>query len=138
MFISQNVLRIVLCSPLRWAVRWPAGGLPVSAAVEEYIKTCPTCQRVKADHLPPAGILFPLPMPKRRGVHQPRLGLHRAPDGPARRRSGHDFVQVYIDLLTGRVWLVRVPTTKTATAETAARNFAASVLRDVGLPDVLV
>ncbi len=29
--------------------------------------------------------------------------------------SGHDFLQVHIDLLTGRVWLV--PTFKTATAE---------------------
>ena len=38
--------------------------------------------------------------------------------------------------MTGRVW--PVPTTKTATAETAARNFVASVFRDVGLPDVLV
>ena len=51
-------------------------------------------------------------------------------------RSGQDFVQVHIDLLAGRVW--PVPTTKTATAETAARNFVASVFRDVGLPDVLV
>jgi hypothetical protein len=51
-------------------------------------------------------------------------------------RSGHDFLQVHIDLLTGRVWLV--PTFKTATAEVAARNFLCSVFRDVGLPDTLV
>ena len=51
-------------------------------------------------------------------------------------RSGHDFLQAHIDiLLTGRVWLV--PTFKTATAETAARSFVSSVLRDVGLLDVL-
>ncbi len=50
--------------------------------------------------------------------------------------SGHDFLQVHIDLLTGRVWLV--PTFKTATAETAARNYVGSVFRDEGLPDVLV
>ena len=31
-----------------------------------------------------------------------------------------------------------VPTFKTATAEAAARNFVASVFRDVELPDVLV
>ena len=46
---------------------------------------------------------------------------------------------MHIDHLTGRVWLV--PTFKTATAETAARNFVAavaSVFRDVGLPGVLV
>ena len=51
-------------------------------------------------------------------------------------RSGHDFVQVHIDLLTGRVWLA--PTTKTATTVTVARNFFASVFSDVRLPDVLV
>ncbi len=34
------------------------------------------------------------------------------------------------------MWLV--PTFKTATAETAARNFVVSVFRDVGLPDLLV
>jgi hypothetical protein len=51
-------------------------------------------------------------------------------------RSGHDFLQVHIDFLTGRVWLV--PTFKTATSATAARNFVSSVFRDVGLPDMLV
>ena len=50
--------------------------------------------------------------------------------------SGHDFLQVHIDFLTGRVWLV--PTWKRATAAVAADNFIASVFRDVGLPDTLV
>ena len=43
---------------------------------------------------------------------------------------------MHIYLLAGRVWLI--PTFKTATAEEAARNFVASVFRNVGLPDVLV
>ena len=111
----------------RRSVWWP--GMP--AAITEYVRTCATCQRVKADHLPPAGLLFPLPVPSRRGgcISLDFLELPMA-------RSGHDFVQVHIDLLTGRVWLV--PTSKTATAETAARNFVGSVFRVVGLPDVLV
>ena len=106
---------------------WPG----LSAAVEEYIRTCPTCQRVKADHLLTACLLSSLPVPTRRGdcISLDFIELPSA-------RSGHDFVQVHIDFLTGRVWLVS--TTKTATAETAARNFVASVFRDVGLPDVLV
>ena len=109
------------------SVLWPG----LSAAVEEYIRTCPTCQRVKANHLLPAGLLSPLPVPTRRGgcISLDFIELPTA-------RSGHDFVQVHIDLLTGRVWLV--PTAKTATSETAARKFVASVFRDVGLPDVLV
>jgi hypothetical protein len=111
----------------RRSVWWP--GMP--AALTDYVRTCPTCQRVKADHLPPAGLLFPLPVPSRRGgcISLDFLELPAA-------RSGHDFLQVHIDLLTGRVWLV--PTFKTATAETAAHNYVGSVFRDVGLPDVLV
>ena len=105
---------------------WP--GLPTD--IDEFIRTCPTCQRVKADHLPPAGLLFPLPVPTRRGG---TISLDFLELPPA--RSGHDFLQVHIDLLTGRVW--RNPTFKTAIAETAARNFIGSVFRDVGLPDVL-
>ena len=71
--------------------------------------------QLKADHLPPAGLLYPLPVPARRGGYI-RLDVLELPVA----RSGHDFLQVHIDLLTGRVWLV--PTFKTATAETAARN----------------
>ncbi len=102
----------------RRSVWWP--GMP--AAITEYVRTCATCQRVKADHLPPAGLLFPLPVLSRRGGC---ISL-----------DFHDFVQVHIDLLTGRVWLA--PTPKTATAKPAARNFVGSVFREVGLPDVLV
>jgi transposase InsO family protein len=111
----------------RRSVWWP--GLP--ATVTEYVQTCPTCQRVKAEHLPPAGLLFPLPVPSRRGGCV-SLDFMELPTAV----SGHDFLQVHIDLLTGRVWLV--PTFKTATAEVAARNFVGSVFRDVGLPDTIV
>jgi hypothetical protein len=50
--------------------------------------------------------------------------------------SGQDFLQVHIDLLTGRVWLVQ--TFKTVAAVVAARNFVGSAFRDVGLPDTIV
>ena len=111
----------------RRTVWWPA--LP--SDLETFIRTCPTCQRVKAEHGPPAGLLYPLPVPARRGgaISLDFIELPTA-------RSGHDFLQVHIDLLTGRVWLV--PTFKTATASDAAVNFISSVFRDVGLPDVIV
>ena len=75
-----------------------------------------------ADHfkLLPAGLFYPLPVPTRRGG---TISLDFLELPPA--RSGHDFLQVHIDLLTGRVWLVSP--FKTASAETgretAARNF---------------
>ena len=101
------------------------------ADVETFIHTCPVCQRVKAEHGPPAGLLFPLPVPTRRGgtISIDFIELPRA-------ASGHDFMQVQMDLLTGRVWLV--PTFKSATAELATRNFVDSVVRSVGLPDCIV
>jgi hypothetical protein len=73
----------------------------------------------------------PLPVPLRRGscISLDFLELPVA-------HSCHDFLQVHIDLLTGRVWLVL--TFKAATTETAAHNYVGSVFRDVGLPDVLV
>ena len=46
----------------RRLVWWPG----LLAVVEEYARTCPTCRHVKADHLPPAGLLYPLPVPTRR------------------------------------------------------------------------
>ena len=74
----------------RRSVWWPG----LSAAVEEYIRTCPTFQRVKADHLLPAGLLFPLPVRRGSCISLDFIELPTA-------RSGHDFVQVHIDLLTG-------------------------------------
>ena len=65
--------------------------------MDEHIRTCPTCQRVKADHLPPAGHLSPLPVPTRRGgcISLDFIELPTA-------RSGHgDIVQVHTDLLAG-------------------------------------
>jgi hypothetical protein len=113
---------------------WP--GLP--ADVEAYAQSCPTCQRVKAklaNHLPACSSSSLSRVPTRWGGC---ISLDFLELPPA--RSGHDFLQVRIDLLTGRVWLV--PTFnlsfKTVTLATAARNFVSSVLRDVGLPDVLV
>ncbi len=88
---------------------------------------------MKEDHLPPASLLFSLPVPTRRGGSI-SLDFLKLPTA----RSGHDFLQleVHVDLLTSRVWLT--PTFKTATAKTAARNFVSSVFCVVGLPDVLV
>ena len=109
------------------SVWWPS----LAADVETFIRTRPTCQRVKAEHGRPAGLLFPLPVPSRRGG---MIGLDFLEMPIA--QSGHDFLQVHIDFLTGRVWLV--PTFKSVTSSAAATNFMSSVFRDVGLPDTLV
>jgi len=35
--------------------------------VEAYVRTCEVCQRTKAEHVGPRGLLHPLPLPTRRG-----------------------------------------------------------------------
>ncbi len=50
--------------------------------------------------------------------------------------SWHDFLQLHIDFLTGRIWLV--PMFKTETSSAAATNFISSVIQDVDLPNTLV
>ena len=96
-----------------------------------FIALCPTCQRTKAEHRPLAGLHFPLPVPSRRGSTV-SLDLLELP----KKRSGHNFMQVHVNLLTSRVWLVL--TFKSATLEVAARNFIASVFRDVGLTNTIM
>ena len=111
----------------RRLVWWP--GLP--AAVEEYVRTCPTCQRVKADHLPPASLLYPLSVPTRRGgcISLDFLELPVA-------RSGHNFF-AGAHRPPGRA-RVAGPDLQRPPPPRRRRNLVGSVFRDVGLPDVLV
>ena len=46
--------------------------------VAEYVRSCQTCQRTKAEHCGPRGLIHPLPLPSRRGG---RIGV----DYPRRR-----------------------------------------------------
>ena len=115
---------LALARRLEW---WP--GLP--AAVKEYVRTCPTCQRVKADHLPPAGLLYPLSVPTRRGgcISLDFLELPVA-------RSGHNFF-AGAHRPPGRA-RVAGPDLQRPPPPRRRRNLVGSVFRDVGLPDVLV
>ena len=110
----------------RHSVWWPC----LLAAVKEYMPTCPTCQRVKADHLPPAGLLYPLPVPTRRGgcISLDFLELPVA-------RSGHDFLQVS-HRPPGRASVAGSDLQDRHRRDGGAQ--LASVFRDVGLADVLV
>ena len=109
------------------SVWWPS--LPWDMAA--FVLECPTCQCVKVEHGLPQGLTAPLPVPALLGSTI-SLDFMELP----RSRSGQDLLQVHVDLLTGRVWLV--PTVKTCTSETAAANLVGTVFRDVGLPDCFV
>ena len=101
--------------------------------VAEYVRTCPTCQRVKAEHCGPRGLLHPLPLPSRRGG---MLGVDWIAGLPTT-AGGFDMIQNHVDLLSGKVYAV--PTRATATAADAAEIIRDLCLRSgTGFPDVLV
>ena len=101
--------------------------------VAEYVRTCQTCQRTKAEHGGPRGLLHPLPLPSRRGG---MIGVDWIAGLPTT-EGGFDMIQTHVDLLSGKVHAV--PTRATATAADAAEIIRDLCLRSGdGFPDVLV
>jgi len=78
--------------------------------VAEYVRSCQTCQRMKAEHGGPRGLLHPLPLPSRRGG---MIGVDWIAGLPTT-VGGFDMIQNHVDLLSGKVHAV--PTRANATA----------------------
>ena len=101
--------------------------------VAEYVRSCQTCQRTKAEHGGPRGLLHPLPLPSRRGG---MIGVDWIAGLPTT-AAGFDMIQNHVDLLSGKVHAVPTGATAMATDE-------AVIIRDIclrsgtGFPDVLV
>ena len=91
---------------------WPGQNRAVAA----YVRSCDTCQRIKAEHVGPRGLLHPLPLPTRRGGV---IGVDWLMGLP-RTAKGFDQVQVHVDYLSGKVHAV--PTKSTDTAADAAHH----------------
>ena len=101
--------------------------------VAEYVRSCQTCQRMKAEHGGPRGLLHPLPLPSRRGG---MIGVDWIAGLPTT-EGGFDMIQNHVDLMSGKVHAV--PTRATATAADAADIIRDMCLRSGdGFPDVLV
>jgi len=108
---------------------WPG----LSTEVAQYVRSCDTCQRTKADHVGPRGLLHPLPLPTRRGGV---IGVDWLMGLPTT-ATGFDQVQVHVDYLSGKVHAV--PVRSTDNAADAARIILDMALRSGdGIPDVLV
>ena len=91
------------------------------------------CQRTKAEHVGPRGLLHPLHPPSRRGGV---IGIDWLMGLP-RTAAGFDQVQVHVDHFSGKVHAV--PTRSTDTAADAAKILLEMVLRSGdGVPDALV
>ena len=64
--------------------------------IAEYVAVCDVCQRVKAEHQKPAGLLQPLPIPEWKWD---KLGMDFIMGLP-RTRSGYDSIWVVVDRFT--------------------------------------
>nr|ABA98118.1 retrotransposon protein, putative, Ty3-gypsy subclass [Oryza sativa Japonica Group] len=75
--------------------------------IAEYVAVCDVCQRVKAEHQKPAGLLQPLKIPVWKWEE---IGMDFI-TGLPRTSSGHDFIWVIVDRLTKVAHFIPVKTT---------------------------
>ncbi|WVZ89645.1 hypothetical protein U9M48_036024 [Paspalum notatum var. saurae] len=96
--------------------------------IAKYVSECDVCQRVKADHLKPAGRLQPLAVPawKWEDVHMDFVvGLHRT-------QKGYDSIWVTIDRFTKSAHFIPVKTI--FHAKTYAELYIARIVSLHGVP----
>ena len=106
---------------------WPR----MSQDVKKFVKTCTSCQRMKADTRPSHAPPQPLEVPARPWVHQSMDFMEM----PVSTR-GNNSLFVVTDLFSGALRLI--PTTSTVDATGAARLYLANVFKLHGLPDAIV
>ena len=78
--------------------------------IAEYVAVCDVCQRVKAEHHKPAGLLQPMPIPEWKWD---KLGMYFI-TGLPRTQSGYDSIWVVMDRLTNVAHFIPVKTTYTS------------------------
>jgi hypothetical protein len=100
--------------------------------VRHYVKSCDSCQRIKASQQSPAGLLQPLAIPK---VPWEQVSMDFITQLP-KTKAGFDAIVVFVDTFSKMVHFV--PTKTTATAPDIARLFFDNVFHLHGLPKSLV
>nr|ADB85417.1 putative retrotransposon protein [Phyllostachys edulis] len=75
--------------------------------IAQYVAECDVCQRVKAEHLKPAGTLQPLPIPKWKWEE---VGMDFI-TGLAKTQTGSDSIWAIVDRLTKVTYFISVKTT---------------------------
>jgi hypothetical protein len=89
---------------------------------------CDTCQRTKAKHQKPAGLLQPLPVPEWKWEE---IGMDFV-TGLPRTQKGNDSIWVIIDCLTKVAHFIPVKTT--FGGATLARIYLKEIVRLYGIP----
>ena len=96
--------------------------------VEDFLRTCDACQRNKVDNSLPAGLLQPLPIPKRRWES---ISMDFIVDFP-KTADGHDSILVVVDRLSKYAHFI--PTTESISAEDLAHVFVDRIFKLHGMP----
>jgi transposase InsO family protein len=107
---------------------WPR----MNGMVRDYVKSCDSCQRIKASQQVPAGLLRPLPSPGRPWEQVSMDFIVQLP----KTRGGNDAIVVFVDMFSKMVHFA--PTKTTASAPDTARIFFDHVFRLHGLPKSIV
>jgi len=107
---------------------WPK----MRPAVQDFVKSCLSCQRNKSSTQRPFGLLSPLDIPDSRWHTVTMDWIMDLPPSA----QGNNAIMVIVDKLTKYVHLV--PTTKESSSEDVARLFIAHVYQYHGLPKVLI
>jgi transposase InsO family protein len=100
--------------------------------VRQYVRTCDACQRNKPSNLKPPGLLQPLPIPTQNWEGIAMDFIVRLPPTA----SKHTAILTVVDRLTKMAHFI--PTTTNVTAEAAAQQYFAGVVRLHGLPKSIV
>src|SRR3954465_7061829 len=100
--------------------------------IRHYVKSCDSCQRIKASQQVPAGLLQPLPIPS---IPWEQVSMDFITQLPVT-KAGFDAIAIFVDTFYNMVPFV--PTCTTATAPDTARIFFDHVFKLHGLPQSIV
>ncbi|MCO5601862.1 hypothetical protein L7F22_055987 [Adiantum nelumboides] len=100
--------------------------------VEEFVRNCLVCQKVKFDRHKAQGLLQPLPIPTRPWES---IAMDFIFD-LSRTQSGHDGIWTIIDRFSKQAHFI--PMKKTVKSDHLARLFVAQIFRLHGMPETIV
>src|SRR5690349_14727373 len=100
--------------------------------IRQYVKSCDSCQHIKASQQAPAGLLQPLPIPQQPWEQVSMDFITQLP----KTKAGNDAIVVFVDVFSKMVHFV--PSCTIATAPETAKLFFNTNIKLHGLPKSIV
>ena len=104
----------------------------MKADIARFVARCDTCQRIKAEHQKPAGLLQPLPIPVWKWDE---IGMNFVVDLP-KTQKGHDSIWVIVHRLTKSAHFIPVRTNYGG--EKLAKLYVENIVKLYGVPSRIV